>query len=59
VELAAGAQVLLPQQLERALGGHRIRCEVDPDGAIAEGCELFFQRPGRALPYPLKMRSWR
>lgn len=40
VDVPPGAQVLDPPQLERAVGDHRIRIEVDPDNAIAESCEI-------------------
>jgi len=40
VSIPPGAQTLHPKQLERAIGDHRIRFELDPDDEIAEGCEV-------------------
>ncbi len=40
INLAPGAMTLHPRQLERAIGDHRIRFQVDPLDTVAEGCEL-------------------
>lgn len=40
VSIPEGAQDLHPKQLERAIGDHTIRIEVDPFDTIAETCEI-------------------
>lgn len=40
VSIPAGAMDLHPQQLERAIGDHTIRIELDPLDTISEGCEI-------------------